>query len=449
MSVPIGLNGTGIFYENYNAVYPEAKLYQDVFKRHGAANQAFHRDYHLSLKKLEKTRARVVVNRGGTRSSKTHSILQIWEFLASTNERLNILVTRYELPELRLSALKDFEDYLDNIDRYSGRQLYDKYDNFPQVDPEKDSKPIRDFWSFNKTDLIFTHKITGSKIYFRACRDEQKVRGVKWDYAQITEANEVPFSVFRQIMLRLKKVIVLDFNPSDENVWINREIEQKRDDFKLIQSSYRDNPYLDKTIIKEIELLKTQDPDYFHIFGEGNYGVVQGKIFDYEVVSIEEFFNTPFYDEVYGLDFGFKNPSALMHIRLVSETKVLINEVFNARSLFTSDMHELMVDYGHIDASSVIYADPNNPTAIQELMNYGWNMQLAQKSVEDGIGFIKRNMAMGLTNTSTESKKQFDSYHFMKDRNGNYFDKPVKINDHAPDAARYGIYTGFSPLFNT
>lgn len=393
-------------------------------------------------------RKRFIINRGGTRSSKTHSILQMWEYLCATRKGLKILIARKELPDLRNTALKDFQDYLENIDRYSGKQLFDKYDNFPSVDDSKESKAIGDFWSFHKTDRIYTHKITGSEIHFNAFSDPQKARGAKYDYIQLTEGNEMDYDVFRQLNIRAKYCIVIDFNPSDEDTWINRHLEQGRPEkCEVIQSSYLDNPFLHQDNIDEIEDLKRSDPDYFHVFGEGNYGTVQGKIFDYKTITFEEFKNLQGYDEYLGLDFGWRNPSCLMHIKDDGEGNVYGHEVFNAARLREEDMHEIMIDYGLILNHHPIYCDPNNPSAIELLESFGWNCHYANKKVSDGIRFMQ-GKGIYLTTESSASKNQFNTYVFKKDRNGNYFDEPVKFNDHACDSFRYAVYTHTSPYIN-
>jgi len=37
--------------------------------------------------------------------------------------------------------------------------------------------------------------------------------------------------------------------------------------------------------------------------------------------------------------------------------------------------------------------------------------------------------------------KEFQGYKWKEDKNGNILDEPVKFNDHALDAVRYGIFT--------
>jgi phage terminase large subunit len=42
---------------------------------------------------------------------------------------------------------------------------------------------------------------------------------------------------------------------------------------------------------------------------------------------------------------------------------------------------------------------------------------------------------------STHLVKELNNYCWMRDANGNLLDKPIKLMDHAIDAARYAAYT--------
>ena len=75
--------------------------------------------------------------------------------------------------------------------------------------------------------------------------------------------------------MRTNYRVFIDFNPDDEDIWINTELEQKRmitdGDVDLIVSTYRDNPFLSPEIVKELERLKDIDPIYWQVYGEGQY----------------------------------------------------------------------------------------------------------------------------------------------------------------------------------
>ena len=78
-------------------------------------------------------------------------------------------------------------------------------------------------------------------------------------------------------------------------------------------STYKDNPFLDKTTISEIERLKEVDENLWRVFGEGQRGVATETIFpSFNIIdSIPE--NAS--EIALGLDFGFSaDPTSLVKI---------------------------------------------------------------------------------------------------------------------------------------
>ena len=55
--------------------------------------------------------------------------------------------------------------------------------------------------------------------------------------------------------MRTTDRIFIDFNPDDEDIWINTELEQKRtiakQDVETIVSTYKDNTFLEQSLIEE------------------------------------------------------------------------------------------------------------------------------------------------------------------------------------------------------
>jgi phage terminase large subunit len=86
-------------------------------------------------------------------------------------------------------------------------------------------------------------------VEFIGADDQQKLRGAKRTFLYCNEANELNYKKeFFQLLIRTQRKTFIDFNPDDETVRINTEIEQKRKlknrDVKVIISTYKDNPFL-------------------------------------------------------------------------------------------------------------------------------------------------------------------------------------------------------------
>ena len=97
-------------------------------------------------------KTRYVVNIGGSRSTKTYSILQllIVKALESTDP-LIISIVRKSLPSLRISVMRDFFNILKSLDLYD-EELHNKTEN--------------------------TYQLGNSMVEFFSIDDAQKRRGI-------------------------------------------------------------------------------------------------------------------------------------------------------------------------------------------------------------------------------------------------------------------------------
>lgn len=350
---------------------------------------------------------RIIVNQGGTRSSKTYSIAQyfILKLLQETGKVLTI--TRKTMPSLKQSVMRDFYQIL------SDSGIYDEA-------------------SQNKSD--HTYKLNGNLVEFVSLDQPQKKRGTKRDYLWMNEANEFTEEDFLQLILRTSEKIILDYNPSDEFHWIYDKI-LPRNDCTFIQSTYKDNTFLPKETIEEIERLKDTDENYWKIYGLGERGHLEGLIFT-------NWSEANFPDEgghIYGLDFGFNNPTALTKV-LIKEKNCYVDQVIYQSHLTNQQLIDMMKSIG-VESYARIYCDAAEPQRIEELRQAGFHVMSADKSVMDGIDRLKR-MKIIVSPRSNDLKKELRSYVWQKDKLGRVVDKePVKFNDHAIDSMRYAVHT--------
>lgn len=369
-----------------------------------------------NLKALQDENVKIVVNRGGTRSSKTHSNLQIWAGLSFDEQDERILITRKTLPALKLSAYADFKKILKDYN-------------------------IEDRFHHNKSDLFFKNKQSGTEIHFISSDNPQKIRGVEWTYAQLTEGNELNFEDFRQIIMRLKKKMFIDFNPSEADIWINNEIEQKRKDIEVIISSYKDNQFLTQTIIDEIEYLRDQDPMYWHIFGLGEYGNLKNKIYNnIRVIQDHVYDSLPFGTETfYGLDFGDVHATVLQECKY-HEDEVYVDEKFYAKGKYDEDLITFMKEAGISEADD-IHADHAASSSIRKLRAEGFLVHNANKDVRDGLRFCRNLKRINITQRSVNTIREVNKYKYKERPDGTIVEEPVKFDDDCMDAMRYGLFS--------
>ena len=167
----------------------------------------------------------------------------------------------------------------------------------------------------------------------------------------------------------------------------------------------------------------------------GEWGVLENLIYGLwsEINSCPEANET-----IYGLDFGFNQPSALIEIRLKDE-EVFIRQLLYQSGLTNSQLIDKMQTLIP-DKSKEIYADSAEPARIEEIYGAGFNIHSSDKSVKDGIDYVKRQK-ISVTSDSPDIIKERRSYSYKKDKNGRILDDPVKFADHSMDAIRYALYT--------
>jgi phage terminase large subunit len=282
----------------------------------------------------------------------------------------------------------------------------------------------------NKSELSYT--LNGNLIEFISVDQPVKIRGRKRDYLWLNEANEFTYEDWQQLILRTTGQIYLDYNPSDPYSWIYEKV-VTRGDCTFIKSTYKANPFLDDDTVAEIERLKDLDPDYWQVYGLGEIGSVQTMIFR----------NFNLVDEMqgrligYGLDFGFTNsPTALVEVRQMDDN-LYIKELIYEKRLTNTDLANKLREL-NIDRHTEIIGDSAEPKSIEEIYRQGFNIKPAKKGAGIHLGIdIMRRYKLHITKKSVNAIKEFRSYKWATDKNGDVLNSPVKVNDHLIDATRY------------
>jgi phage terminase large subunit len=228
----------------------------------------------------------------------------------------------------------------------------------------------------------------------------------------------------------------MDYNPSHaEDHWIEEKI-KVRDDVLVINSTYKDNPFLNKETIQEIERLKEADPNLWRIYGLGLFGIASSRIYNH----FELCDNMPedYKEKFYGLDFGFNHPTAMVEIREVDDA-YYVDEIFYVSGWVNSVLIENLA-LKEISKSKYIFGDNEDKNRIEEIRRAGYNIHQSDKAVVKGIDTVKSKQIF-ITKRSTNLLKESRGYSWKTTSDGKILDEPVKINDDALDAMRYAIYT--------
>ena len=350
---------------------------------------------------LQNNEVRFIINEGGSRSSKTYSLCQMIIVYSFQNPQKVVSIIRKTFPALRATVMRDFFEILKELDIYSTER-------------------------HNKSEHIYTFE-NGSIVEFFSVDDEQKIRGRKRDLAWCNEANELFYDDFTQLNMRTENKLIFDYNPSESSSWL---YELPEHESFLIKSTYRDNPFLPDSIKRQIEDLKRTDEALYQIYALGEKAISKSNI--YSNWNFIKHRPSKFVNFVYGLDFGYNHPTALMRV-YYCDNDIYIEPVIYESYLTTTNLIDKMNVLG-IEKHVTILADYSRPEIIAEMNNAGYDVQNANKVVKKGIDNIKTFGVFCEDNKHV--KKEYENYKWKK-IGDTITDEPVKLFDDAMDAIRY------------
>jgi phage terminase large subunit len=359
-----------------------------------------------------------IVNQGGSRSSKTWSLCQLVIVWAISNPNKTISIVRKTLSTLKSTAMKDFFAIMKEQDIY-------------------------DVKKHNKTENIYKFD-NGTIVEFFSTDDEQKLRGRKRDLCWANEANELYYDDYFQLNLRTSFKFILDYNPSESDSWI---YELPDDNKIIIKSTYRDNPFLERTIIEGIESLKYTDESLYQIYALGEKAMSRKNVYNNWTFLQQR--PEKFTEFVYGLDFGYNHPCALVRVYYYDD-EIWIETVIYESGLNNSELGNKMKQL-QIDEFTDIMCDYARPEAIAELRDMGFNVHNGDKAVKAGINNVK-TFKVFASEYDKELKKEYSNY-MWKVNGDRISDEPTKNWDDAMDAIRYAVMqikktSGESPLWS-
>jgi len=363
------------------------------------ATNIFQRNYQA----LSNSDVRFIINQGGSRSSKTYSLCQLIIVYCLQNPNKVVSIVRKTFPALRATVMRDFFEIMKDLN------IYEKTNH-------------------NMSENIYRFN-NGSIVEFFSVDDEQKIRGRKRDIGWCNEANELWFDDFQQLNMRTEQKLIFDYNPSDSVSWL---YELPQDESVLIKSTYKDNPFLPESIKRQIEDLKRTDEAQYQIYALGEKAISRTNIYNtWDFISEKPM---RFKNYVYGLDFGYNHPTALMRVYWC-DNDIYIEPVIYESYLTTSELIEKFKTLG-INQTDDILADYSRPEIIAEMQNAGYNVNNANKVVKQGIDYVKSFKVYA--KDDKRIIREYENYKYKK-VGDMITDEPIKLFDDAMDAVRYAV----------
>lgn len=368
---------------------------------------------------------RVIANEGGSRSSKTFSILQLLYSIESlSNKRLITSTVSHSLPHLTGGAIRDF----DNI-------LEEEGVNISRV----------------KTKNPHIYRIGRSQHEFIGFDKPGKSLGAARDILHVNEANKMDFSIVHQLIQRTRIAVFLDWNPSEE-FWFDEKGLRERSDVKVIHSTFLDNiTNLTHGQISEFEYGKKRADEeaslgqkgywwnWWQIYGLGLPGQFDEIIFKnwkiYNELPEDNYYRLYVSDDGYTVD-----PYTLLELNVNKKKRqIYIKELVYSQGLLTDDiisyLNKIMPGHEH-----EIVVDCAASRLIGELERAGFIVYKSIKgagSVIEGIQVMQK-WDLFIFSESISTINEFKKYK-RQERNGVFIPTPIDKFNHSIDAIRYGV----------
>lgn len=328
---------------------------------------------------------------------------------------------------------------------------------FAQVQWALDELQIASKFKIITSPPEMTYKKTGQKILFMGVDDKSKIKSIKlpFGYVGIVWYEELDqFAGMHEIRNVNQSLLrggseywcFYSFNPpKSRDNWVN--VEQLTDDpDRLVDhSTYLQVPaaWLGEQFILEAEKLKEQREDLYDHEYMGEVTGTGGDVFaNVAEITITDGMINEFDCIRNGIDFGFST-DPFCYVKLAYDSKresiYIYREVYGTRMTNKKSYNLVKDDIG----TQYVYADSAEPKSIEELCELGLRCLPVKKGPDSRDYAIKwlsdRAHIYIDKKRCPNTYREFVSYEFDQDKDGNFISQYPKHNDHSIDAVRYAL----------
>lgn len=321
--------------------------------------------------------------------------------------------------------------------------------------------PLLDIWGKRASYSAGLHELNllGRRHIVVGANDlraETKIRGITLAGAYGDEVTTWDEGFFQMLMSRLSvpgAVFLGTTNPDSPAHWLNKTYLIRAAELNLKRWQFRldDNPYLDPEFVSALK--KEYTGLWYKRFIDGLWVVAEGAIYD--MLDPEKHF----VDELppmgvtwAGGDYGTTNPTVYLAGTMVGEKGIVVHNEWRYDSAkkgrqktnpeYAQAWFDWRIAHGYPIKRS--YIDPAANSFILQLWRDGdKSVHPGDNSVLDGIRETASLLSTGLLKfhrpSTQELWDEMASYTWDSKAQERGEDKPMKTNDHGPDALRYMV----------
>ena len=298
---------------------------------------------------------------------------------------------------------------------------------------------IIQFFKINKSEMTITYPFKNATIIFLGVDDVEKLKSIAGVTSVfIEEATEITVDDFHQIDLRLRgetenyKQIMLAFNPISVTNWVKKYwFDTEHSDALVVKTTYLDNRYIDEQYKQVLNNLKHTNYELYRVYALGEFGILKGVIFP-KITIIDEM-PEGLENKGVGIDWGFVDPSVVIQGGFKGKD-LYIDELLHRTEMITREIIQYIPKEVHC------YADSAEKDRITECKRAGLWVEPANKEVIAGINRMK-SYNIHITKRSTTLIRDFQTYSWKQDKQGNELEVPDHFHSDGCDAVRYYVHS--------
>ena len=307
--------------------------------------------------------------------------------------------------------------------------------------------------------------IYGRKCFAIGANDEtakSKIQGITAAGAYGDEVILWPESFFTMLLSRLSVKNAKGFftyNPESPRCWLKVKYLDRSDELNLknFHFTLEDNTSLDSQYVEELK--KEYTGLWYSRYILGQFVAATGAVYDSFDINKHVIAELPDkFDKIYcSVDYGTANATCfLLFGRAKGKWTVYKEYYFDSRKAGKqkTDKEYAQDLIAFLDGKypQKILVDPSAASFIQEIRSLKkYRVGFAQNEVLDGIRLTSKALADGnllIYKGCTKLIEQIQSYTWDEKAQSVGLDKPVKVDDHAVDALRYGAIEIFNHNYN-
>ena len=330
---------------------------------------------------------------------------------------------------------------------------------------------VSHLWKWTTNPLKGTYIPSGSSIIFSGMNDVQSIKSITIDegylaWVLVEEAFEISdYDEWKTVELSVARGFIpkplyprfmFILNPVHESTWIKREFFDKvnpntgySEDGRIfaITRNYFVNEFLDESFIREMDILKEENPRRYRIDGLGEWGTSEGLVFNNVRISKDKLDEQTLLQHkgnvrLQGIDAGWEDPLATAFLIANKREKKIyvVDEIYEQHLTYDRFLQKVdekgkrMLEY---------FMDSAVPRDIADLRQRGMpRIQPVKKYKNFKVSLCRtlQDYEIIIDPDCVNAIKEFYSYAWKQDsETGKFVEELVDGNDHFIDAFLYAL----------